>query len=92
MKLRYKFVVRNVSGKPVAVAVGQDNERFNGMIKLNPSGEVIFQMLIQGVSSAEEIVTRFTQRFDITEETARPSVLAFLEQLRKNGLLEEETA
>lgn len=38
MKLKYKFVVRNVSGKPVAVAVGQDNERFNGMIKLNPSG------------------------------------------------------
>ena len=37
MKLRYKFVVRNVSGKPVAVAVGQDNEKFNGMIKLNCS-------------------------------------------------------
>ncbi len=89
MKLKYTFVVRNVSGKPVAVAVGQDNERFNGMIKLNPSGEVIFKMLIHGMPSCDEIVARFAQQFGISEETARPSVLAFIDQLRENDLLEE---
>lgn len=91
MRLRYKFVVRNVSGKPVAVAVGQDNERFNGMIKLNPSGEVIFKMLMLGTLSSDEIVAQFAQQFGISEETARPSVTAFVDQLRKNELLEEET-
>jgi hypothetical protein len=89
MKLRYKFVVRNVSGKPVAVAVGQDNERFNGMIKLNAGGEVIFKMLILGNLSSDEIVARFAAEFGISEDTARPSVLAFLDQLRKNDLLDE---
>ena len=89
MKLRYKFVVRNVSGKPVAVAVGQDNEKFNGMIKLNPSGEVIFQMLQQGTFSLNEIVSGFAQQFGIPEETARPAVEAFIDQLRKNELLDE---
>ena len=89
MKLKYKFVVRNVSGKPVAVAVGQDNEKFNGMIKLNPSGEVIFKMLGEGDITLDEIVVRFAQRFNISEEKARSSVMAFVDQLRQNGLLEE---
>lgn len=89
MKLKYKFVVRNVSGKPVAVAVGQDNEKFNGMIKLNPSGEVIFKMLGEGDITLDEIVVRFAQRFSISEEKARSSVMAFVDQLRQNGLLEE---
>lgn len=89
MRLRYQFVVRNVSGKPVAVAVGQDNEKFNGMVKLNTSGEVIFKMLSEGNITLDEIVARFAQRFAISEETARPSVMAFVDQLRQNGLLEE---
>ena len=45
MKLKYKFVVREIDGTHVAVAVGKDNEKFNGMIKLNKSGAVIFNLL-----------------------------------------------
>lgn len=89
MKLRYKFVVQNVSGKPVAVAVGRDNEKFNGMIKLNTSGEAIFKMLSEGDYTQEEILSRFASHFGVTEETAKPSVLAFIDQLRQNGLLIE---
>lgn len=89
MKLKYKFVVRNVSGQPVAVAVGKDSEKFNGMVKLNPSGEVIFKMLSEADITQEELLSQFAAQFDITEETAKPAVLRFLDQLRKNGLLEE---
>lgn len=91
MRLRYQFIVRNVSGQPVAVAVGKDNEKFNGMVKLNPSGEVIFKMLSGGDITLDEIIARFAAQFGITEEMARPSVTAFVDQLRKNELLEEET-
>lgn len=90
MKLRYQFVVRNVSSRPVAVAVGRDNERFNGMIKLNPAGEAIFKLLILGTLTQEEIIARFAEQFGITEDTARPSVLAFINELRKSELLEED--
>ena len=89
MKLRYKFVVQNVSGKPIAVAVGQDNEKFNGMIKLNASGEVIFKMLSEADYTQEQLLTRFSAHFNVTEETAKPSVLTFIDQLRQNGLLVE---
>ncbi len=89
MKLKYKFIVRNVAGNPVAVAVGLDNERFNGMIKLNPSGEVIFQMLNEEDISLDAITARFAARFGIAEETAKPAVLDFLNYLRQNEMLEE---
>ncbi len=89
MKLRYKFIVQKVSGKPVAVAVGQDNEKFNGMIKLNDSGEVIFRLLMDGDFTQEEILSRFAAHYGVTEETAKPSVLAFMDQLRRGGLLSE---
>ena len=88
MKLRYKFIVRNVSGKPVAVAVGQDNKKFNGMIKLNASGEVIFKLLMTEISE-EELVARFAERFDISLDAAMPAVQEFLAQLRHGGLLED---
>lgn len=89
MKLKYRFVVRNVQGKPVAVAVGKDNELFNGMIKLNSSGEWIFTTLSNESITQDDLVTRFAAQFVTTEELARPYVLGFLENLRQNGLLEE---
>lgn len=87
MKLRYKFVVQNVAGKPVAVAVGQDNEKFNGMIKLNNSGELIFRLLSSGDHTEEEILSRFAEQYGVTVETVKPAVLGFIDQLRQNGLL-----
>jgi hypothetical protein len=88
MKLKYNFIVRNVGGKPVAVAVGQDNKKFNGMIKLNASGEVIFRLLAEDITE-EALLARFAEQFDISKETAKPAVMAFLGQLRDNGLLDE---
>ena len=88
MKLRYQFVVQNVSGKPVAVAVGQDNEKFNGMIKLNTAGELIFNLLANE-RTQEELLSRFADHFGVSVETVKPDVLAFVDQLRQNDLLSE---
>lgn len=89
MKLRYKFVVRSVGGNPVAVAVGTDNERFNGMVKLNNSGEWIFNQLNEGHVTQEQLLQAFCMEFGVTEEAAKPVVLAFVDYLRSNELLEE---
>ena len=86
MKLKYHFVVQNVGGKPVAVAVGQDNEKFNGMIKLNESGELIFKLLSSDCSE-EELLEAFAAHYGASVEKIKPSVLAFVDQLRQNDLL-----
>lgn len=89
MKLRYKFIIQNVAGKPVAVAVGQDSGKFNGMIKLNDSGEQVFRLLSSQDLTEEEILCRIAAQYGTTVETIRPATLAFIDQLRQNDLLSE---
>ena len=89
MKLKYKFVVCDMGGKPVAVAVGKDNERFNGMVNLNSGGEVLFKLLNEGDITQQELLSSFAKHFGIAEETAEPAVLEFIDSLRNGGLLEE---
>lgn len=89
MKLKYKFVVEKVNDGVIAAAVGQDNERFHGMIRLNAGGEVLFKLLQEGCSP-EELLQRFADHFGITADTAKPSVDSYLSQLRQNGLLDED--
>ena len=88
MKLKYKFVVRDVGGSPVAVAVGTDNEKFNGMIKLNESGEFIFKMLFED-TTLDRIVSALLAKYDITEELAQQTVLKYIDKLRENDLITE---
>ena len=89
MKLKYKFIVQNVSGKPVAVAVGQDNGKFNGMIRLNVSGEQVFKLLSSEDLTEEALLSRLAAQYNTTVEAIKPAVLSFIDQLRQGGVLSE---
>lgn len=86
MKLKYSFVVRHVAGQAVAIVVGEDSEKFNGMVKLNESGEFIFSRLANDVTE-DDIVAAFLKEYDATEEQAHSTVRKFISELEKNGLL-----
>ena len=88
MKLKYDFVVRDVADTKVAIAVGTDHAEFNGMIKLNATGEFVFRMLMAGHVTEEEIVTALCAAYEVTPETASPFVADFVEKLRTSGLIE----
>ena len=89
MKLKYKFVVKSVAGKSVAVAVGNDNGSFNGMIKLNETGEFIFNMLNGAGTTVDEIVAAAVAKYEIDESTAAEAVKSFVANLEANGLIVE---
>ena len=63
MKLKYKFVVRKVNDCAVAIAVGEDSVNFNGIVKLNPTGEFVFNILSSGDTSVEEIVEKIVEKY-----------------------------
>lgn len=88
MKLKYNFVVRNVGGSPVAVTVGADSAKFNGIVKLNESGEFILKMLFED-TTVDEIVSALLSKYDVSEETAQKTVLGFIDKLRENSLITE---
>ncbi len=88
MKLKYNFIVRNVAGQAVALPVGNTDNEFSGMIKLNSVGEFIFKLLENDIT-IDEIVSKITESYDISAEEAKNAVDSFLETLKNNELIIE---
>lgn len=86
MKLMYEFVIQEVAGSFMAVAVGPGSENFRGMIRLNKTGEHIFRCLMQGADDSS-IVSSLLEKFEVTEEQARAATDSFLAKLRESGVL-----
>lgn len=57
MKINEGFVLREVAGQAVVIAVGEASEKFHGMINLNDTGKCIWQG-IQEEMSEKEIVKK----------------------------------
>lgn len=88
MKLKYNFAVRDISGIHMAVAVGTDNEHFNGIIKLNESGTFIFNMLSRDITF-KEIVSALVEYYGISEKVAEEAAQSCIVKLYENNLLLE---
>ncbi|MBE6596495.1 MAG: PqqD family protein [Ruminococcaceae bacterium] len=87
MKIKKGFVVREIAGQSVVVALGSATKDFNGMIKLNDSGRVIWDMLSEG-KAAEDIVKKLMEIYEIDEETVRRDVEKFINTLQGANILE----
>ena len=86
MKLNYNFVINEVADKFVAVAVGDDLEKFNGFIKLNEAGKFIFEILKNDVTE-DEIVAAMLEQYEETEQEIRENVSDFITTLNNSGVL-----
>ena len=53
MKTKSGFMLRQVGGKNVVVAVGKAAEDFNGLITLNSTGAFLWEQLSHGISYDE---------------------------------------
>ncbi|MBO5415701.1 MAG: PqqD family protein [Clostridia bacterium] len=87
MKIKSGFVVREVAGQSIVVALGEATKTFNGMIRLNETGRIIWDMLSAGSEKAD-IVKRITEEYDIDEQTVQADVDAFINTLQGANILE----
>lgn len=87
MKIKEGFVLRNMGSQSVVVSVGEANKTFNGMIKLNETGEFLWKQL-ESDKSEEELVSAMLDCYEVSEETARGGVKKFLETLKTPGIIE----
>ncbi len=88
MKTKEGFMLRNVAGKDIVVAVGAASIDFNGLISLNETGAFIWKALEKG-SDYDSLLALLLQEYDTDEATARAGLDAFLENVRKAELIEE---
>ena len=62
MKLKNKYILRDVANKTVAIAVENADEKTDGVITLNSTGAFIFGMLNEG-AEIEEITAKFFDEY-----------------------------
>ena len=87
MKIKDGFVVREIAGQCVVIALGAASKNFNGMIKLNSSGKFIWEKLSLG-AELEDIVAAMVNEYEIDAEVAKRDATAFVEKLQGANILE----
>ena len=89
MKLKGNFVLRQVADSWVAVSLDTDSLDFNGMLKLNESGVLLWRLLEQG-ATAEKMTDALLMAYDVSREDAAADVEEFLKKLIQAGCVDAQ--
>ena len=87
MKIKKGFILRNVGGQDYVVAVGAASKEFDGLVRLNDSGTLMWKMLLKGADKAA-LAKALTDTYEVDGATARADAGAFLVKLTDAGILE----
>lgn len=87
MKIKKGFILREVAGSYLVLAVGQRAKEFNAVINLSETGAFIWKALEKG-KSQEEIVKDLLAEYKIDEQLAKKDVETFVQKLTEAGLTE----
>ena len=88
MKIKNGYILKTVAGCSIVVSNDIDTMDFTNMLNLNATGAFLWENL-ENETSEKELTQKLLSEYDVDEETARKDVLAFLENLRGAGLLDE---
>ena len=87
MKIKNGFVLRELAGEYVVVALGEASKIFNGIIKLNDSGRAIWELLSAGCER-EDAIESMLKEYDVDRETVEADFDRFVEVLKGANILE----
>lgn len=87
MKTENKFVIRQLGEEYVVVPVGENAQKFQGMIRLNESGALLWRELEKGVSR-EQMAQALQKEYEVSESKAQEDVRRFLQKLEEAGILD----
>lgn len=86
MKIKEGFVLREIGGSPVVVAVGEGTKIFNGMIQLNETGALLWKELEKG-GELSNLVDALTKEFNVKRDVAEKDAKEFIDVLMEANLL-----
>ena len=86
MKIKDGFILREVAGNFIVVAVGNAVKQFNGVITLNEVGAFLWKKLAEGATESQ-LVDALLADYEVEKEVAEKDVRAFIEKLTQAELL-----
>ena len=87
MKVREGFILKKMGTQAVVIAIGSASKVFNGMVKLNETGELMWEKLVEG-ATREELIAAILEVYEVEEEVAQKDVDRLIEKLKKPGIIE----
>ncbi len=86
MKIKEGFILREVAGNSIVVAVGNAVKEFNGVINLNQTGAFLWKILQDGAEK-EDLVKALLNEYEVDEQTAKKDVDSFIGRLEQANLI-----
>lgn len=80
MKIKEGFILREVAGSFIVVAVGEAVKTYNGVITLNETSAFLWNKLIKGATE-EELVDALLNEYEVEKEDAVKGVKSFINKL-----------
>jgi hypothetical protein len=87
MKIKPGYMLRDIAGQPIVVAVGPAAEHFNGVINLNQTGAFIWRQLIEG-TTPNDLLHTMLATFEVNKQTAEADIQEFVRKLEMANILE----
>lgn len=86
MRIAKGFVIRDVGGKKYAVATGDAAKLFKGMLTVNDTGELIFNLLKEDTTQ-DIIVDKIVSEYEVDKSVVEKDVADFISQLREINVI-----
>lgn len=87
MKIKSGFILREVAGNYIVVAVGEAVKQLNGVINLNETGAFLWKQLEKGATE-EQLKTALLSEYEVSEEIAERDVKTFVSSLINANLIQ----
>ena len=87
MKVKSDFILRKISDSFVVVPVGDAVVDFSGLVNLNESGAMLFELLQKGAEESE-LVDALLKEYDVSRDVAEADVKVFVSKVKDAGILE----
>ncbi|MEQ2370293.1 PqqD family protein [Blautia sp. CLA-JM-H16] len=88
MKIKENYVMREVAGQAIVIAIGEESERFKGMINLNRTGRDVWLYMEKGLDS-DEIAKKISEKYEVDLNVAKHDIESMIDRLYKAGVLEK---
>ncbi len=89
MKIKSGFVLREIAGEWMAIAVGTRTADFSNMIVLSETAAYVWKLLKEE-KTVENLAEALATEFDVDYETAKRDAEGFGKVLAEKGLLDNE--
>lgn len=86
MKIKEGFILREVAGNFIVVAVGSAVKEFNCVITLNDTGAFLWKQLEKGATE-EQLLSALLNEYEVEEDIAKKDINAFIEKITNANLL-----